>query len=63
MTADRIHRPESAADYISVSRSTFYRLGKDDPTFPSKIRLSERCVGYRESELKAWLEAREVVGV
>ncbi|MGO3295295.1 MAG: helix-turn-helix transcriptional regulator [Marinobacter sp.] len=60
MTTDRIFRPESAADYISVSRSTFYRLSKDDPTFPSKIRLSARCVGYRGSELKAWLEAREV---
>ena len=60
MTTDRIYRPESAAEYISVSRSTFYRLGKDDPTCPSKIRLSARCVGYRESALKAWLEGREV---
>lgn len=60
MTTDRIRRPESAAEYLSVSRSTFYRLSKEDSTFPSKIRLSARCVGYRESELKAWLEAREV---
>lgn len=60
MSADKIHRPESAAGFIGVSRATLYRLDKEDPTFPAKIRLSARCVGYRESDLRTWLESREV---
>jgi len=59
MSIEKIHRPDSASELIGVSRSTLYRLEKEDPTFPTKIRLSARCVGYRESALKAWLAARE----
>ncbi|GGO81946.1 hypothetical protein GCM10011348_22130 [Marinobacterium nitratireducens] len=60
MHKSQILRPTHAANFISVSRATLYRIAKNDPTFPRKIRIGERCVGYRESDLSKWLEAREV---
>ena len=35
-------------------RSPYY-----DPDFPKPIRLGKRAVGWRESEVIAWLESRE----
>ncbi|MDB5708896.1 MAG: AlpA family transcriptional regulator, partial [Sphingomonas bacterium] len=36
------------------SRSTMYRK-VEQGTFPRQVRISERCVGWRESAIKAWL--------
>ena len=41
-----------------LSRSTIYNKIKDDPLFPKQIKLSERCVGFLESELDAWITSR-----
>ncbi|MCR9088668.1 MAG: AlpA family phage regulatory protein [Rhodobacteraceae bacterium] len=30
-----------------------------DSTFPKPVRLGKRAVGWRESEINAWIEARE----
>jgi predicted DNA-binding transcriptional regulator AlpA len=43
---------------LGVKRSTMYVLEATDPTFPRKIRLSARRVGFMRSELEAWLVAR-----
>ena len=53
-TASRILRLNKVLDRTGLSRSTLYRklqLG----TFPSQVRISERCVGWRESDLEHWL--------
>lgn len=52
-------RPQAAADYIDVSRRKFYQLAETDPSFPRKIVLSARCVGWRREALDAWLLERE----
>lgn len=52
-------RPAEAADYIGVGRTKLHDLSENDPTFPRKIRLSQRCVGYRRESLDAWLAAKE----
>jgi prophage regulatory protein len=41
-----------------LSRATLYMLKATDPTFPQKIRLTERAVGYLESEVDAWITTR-----
>ena len=41
-----------------LSRATLYVLKATDPTFPQKIQLTERTVGYLESEVDAWIATR-----
>jgi prophage regulatory protein len=58
--SDRILRPKQAAAILAVSRSTLHRLETGDPSFPAKIRITARAVGWRESDLLSWLESKEV---
>lgn len=51
---DRIIRLPAVLKATGLSRSTLYRkinLG----TFPRQIAISERCAGWRESAVNAWL--------
>ena len=52
---DRILRLKSVIERTGLSRSTLYRKVQAR-TFPKPLKISERCVGWRESELEAWLE-------
>jgi prophage regulatory protein len=50
----RILRLKSVLERTGLSRSTLYRklrLG----TFPRQLRLSERCIGWRECDVEVWL--------
>lgn len=40
-----------------LSRSTLYRKIKES-AFPSPVQLGERAVGWRESEVIAWIDGR-----
>lgn len=56
---DPIFRNKAAADYLgSISLVTLWRLSHTED-FPRKIKLSTRAVGYRKSELDAWLATRQ----
>lgn len=52
-------RPAMACAFLGISRTGLHRLSECDPTFPRKIVLSKRCVGYRADSLEAWLAAKE----
>lgn len=52
---DRILRLNTVLDKTGLSRSTLYRK-MDQGTFPRQIKISERCAGWRESAVKAWLK-------
>jgi prophage regulatory protein len=55
--AERILRPRVVEERIGLSLTTIWRqrrLGQ----FPEPIRLSPGCVGWRESDIQAWLAAR-----
>lgn len=56
-TTDKLLRPSEVAFWLGISRATLYRY-ESQPGFPGKIRLSPRCVGFWESDLANWLEAR-----
>jgi predicted DNA-binding transcriptional regulator AlpA len=51
-------RPAAASLFIGVSRTTLHRLSEADPSFPRKIVLSSRCVGYTPISLTNWLAAK-----
>lgn len=37
-----------------MSRTTVWRLRKNDPAFPQPVTLSPGCVRFKLSELEAW---------
>jgi predicted DNA-binding transcriptional regulator AlpA len=47
----------TAAELVGVSRPTWTRMRERGET-PPCVQLSKRRIGYRVSDLKAWLEAR-----
>ena len=55
--SDRILRPRELADRIGLSLATLWRLRRRGD-LPEPIRLSPGCVGWRTSDIEAWLTAR-----
>lgn len=43
---------------VSISKATFHRLAKSDPTFPQKIYFSAGCVRYLIEDVEAWEQTR-----
>jgi prophage regulatory protein len=55
--SDRILRPRDLSARIGLSLSTLWRLRRRGD-LPEPIRLSPGCVGWRASDIDAWLAAR-----
>ena len=51
---ERILRIKTVLDRTGLSRSTLYRK-IERGTFPRQVKISERCAGWRESAVQAWL--------
>ncbi|WP_083274596.1 helix-turn-helix transcriptional regulator [Novosphingobium resinovorum] len=58
VTTDRILRRQAVLALTGFSASTLYRK-IEDGTFPRQLRISTRCSGWRESAVKAWIDALE----
>ena len=54
-----ILRSRQAASYLGISRTTLWRLEQSDPSFPRKIVITSRCVGWRKESLDSWLKGME----
>lgn len=61
----KILRRKQVEQRLGLSRATIYarmnprsRPGEYDPTFPKPIALGRKAVGWVESEIDAWIEAR-----
>ena len=57
---DRLVRLRELVKLLSISRANVYRLMKKGK-FPQSIKLTERTVVWRLSELEAWIQERSVV--
>lgn len=53
-TETRILRLKAVLDRTGLSRSTLYRK-VERGTFPVQVHISERCIGWRESDVQRWL--------
>jgi len=51
---EKILRMRTVLERTGLSRSTLYRKMRDG-TFPSQVRLSEHCCGWRESAITRWI--------
>lgn len=55
---DKIHRLPSALELSGLCRSSLYKaLAAKE--FPEPVKLGKRAVGWRESELTAWVQSRQ----
>jgi len=52
-------RTKQAAALLGISTVTLWRIEQRDPSFPKKIRITKRCVGWRKQALLEWLEGQE----
>ena len=50
---DRILRIKSVLDRTGLCRSTLYRK-IENGSFPRQLKLSTRCVGWRETDIEQW---------
>jgi predicted DNA-binding transcriptional regulator AlpA len=57
----RILRMKQLIERTNLSRATLYVLMANDPTFPKKIKLTARSIGFLESEVDAWIPASATV--
>jgi prophage regulatory protein len=57
VTRPRVVRLPEAIATTGLGRSSIYSLMKRG-AFPQSVKLSERAVGWHESDLNAWLESR-----
>ena len=57
MTATILRRP-AVEQATGLSRSTIYAMMAEG-AFPKPVRLGKRAVGWREADVRAWLESRE----
>jgi predicted DNA-binding transcriptional regulator AlpA len=48
-------RMKPSSEYLSISLTTLWRLGENDPMFPNKIHITSRCCGYLKTDLDKWL--------
>ena len=56
---DIILRPKQVAHFMGISVQTLWRLDKHDLEFPENIRFTARCVGYKKSDILAYVETRQ----
>lgn len=50
--------PIEAADYLTISPSTFARVRRNCEGFPPPIRVGVRRLAWRTADLADWLETR-----
>ncbi len=43
---------------LDVSRSTFHRIMRDDPTFPKPFKIGLRKNAWFREDVEAWIMAR-----
>jgi prophage regulatory protein len=52
----QVLRPKEVIKEYGLSRTTIWRKERDG-TFPKRVRLGSRAVGYLRSDLEAWLQS------
>ena len=60
MSHDRILRLPEVIQTTGISRSRIYvYMARETDQFPRSVQLGPNMVGWRESEVEAWLAARD----
>jgi len=57
MAIEKLLPQKSVTQVTSCSRTTIYRAVRAG-TFPAPVRITERRVAWRESDVQAWIQSR-----
>lgn len=57
MQTEKLLQQKNVTQVTSCSRATIYR-GVRAGTFPAPVRITERRVAWRESDVQAWIKSR-----
>lgn len=57
---DRVFRPREVARVVGLSLTTVNKLRREG-LFPAPIKLSAQAVGWREADVREWIDTRERV--
>jgi prophage regulatory protein len=57
MPTERLLQQKDVTQVTSCSRTTIYR-GVRAGTFPAPVRITERRVAWRETDVQAWIQSR-----
>lgn len=60
MELQRIIRRPEVIKMTGLSGTTLWRLEKEG-NFPKKIKLSQKIVGWSETEIQRWIEDRKAL--
>jgi prophage regulatory protein len=55
---DRILRDSEVRERTGLSRTTRWRLIRKG-TFPQPVLITERAIGWRETDIQLWIDERE----
>ncbi|MHB1643521.1 MAG: helix-turn-helix transcriptional regulator [Acidithiobacillus sp.] len=55
---DKIIRFPEVVDITGLSKATLYRMLREGQFVP-RVQISERNVGFRQSEVAKWVESRQ----
>ncbi|OZA17969.1 MAG: hypothetical protein B7Y02_02020 [Rhodobacterales bacterium 17-64-5] len=58
----KIHRLPAVMEATGLSRSSIYAF-EAQGTFPQSVRLGSRAVGWKDDDLRAWLDSRNTLHV
>jgi len=54
----KILRKPAVVERVGLSGTTIWRMVRDG-RFPAPLQLSENAVGWKESDIEAWLASRQ----
>lgn len=57
-TVPAILRPMQVCKILGISKATFWRLAKDDETFPKVFKLGPSASAVSSADLNRWLKAK-----
>lgn len=56
---ERLYRLPQVIEVTGLGRSSIYRLAKEG-RFPPSVRIGDRAVAWRASEIEEWIKTRQV---
>lgn len=56
---DRVVKPQDAANILGISKATLWRLLEEDVSFPDRVQITERCFGWKYSELLGYIDSKK----
>ena len=57
----QVLRPKQVIEEYGLSRTTIWRKEREG-TFPKRVRLGSRAIGWLRSDLEAWLQGLKEQG-